>query len=549
MAEQDIGTGLRPSVRASGETVRGRTGHGFAGRRSRGARTGSTLVAAGLAFLGVLGAAPSSAAPPPGQGPAPGAPPRFVPAPCPDTPEPIPGRCGFLEVPENRAHHGGRTIRLTVAVIPAASAKPAKDPVVFMEGGPGGDAIGAIPFLIDSGVNQDRDLIVMTQRGGLHSQPNLACPEIDRFNAESVGLRYDAPSTGRRLVRAAKACRDRLTAAGVELSAYNTTENAADFADLRTALGLKKWNVYGYSYGTDLALTYLRRHPRGIRSVAIDSVAPPQIVSLPWTWDSAREGIDEIFAACEAQPRCKSRYPDLPRTLTRQVRRLEAHPLTLTVPPPGGGDPVKVVLDGGALVNLLVADGSALPAVDVPAALDELARGNPERFARARAAGAQPTIGEFAHGLTNSVACAEWAPGFSEADVLRAGRRAFPGWPDTVLAQPPQLPFQYDVCRVWNVPDRTAIQRVATYSKVPTLIVSGTFDLKTGVSWGSYTVRTLPRSTAVRIPGIGHFVVPQSPCAQSVLDSFLTRPTAPDTGCVAGLKPKPFTITPEPETT
>ncbi|MEU1279945.1 alpha/beta fold hydrolase [Streptomyces sp. NPDC005805] len=548
MAEKDIGTEPRPSARESGETVRRRTRHGFARRRSWGASTGSTLVVAGLALLSVLGAAPGSAAQPTGKGPAPGAPPRFVPAPCPDTPEPIPGRCGFLEVPENRAHRSGRTIRLTVAVVPAATTKPAEDPVVFMEGGPGGDAIGAIPFLIDSGVNQDRDLIVMTQRGALHSQPNLACPEVDRFNAEAVGLRYDAPSTGQRLVRAAKACRDRLTAAGVELSAYNTTENAADFADLRKALGLKKWNVYGYSYGTELALTYLRRHPQGIRSVAIDSVVPPQIVSLPWTWDSAREGIGEILAACEAQPRCRSRYPDLSRTLTRQVRRLEAHPLTLTVPPPGGGDPVKVVLDGGALVNLLVADGSVLPAADVPAALDELAHGNPERFARARAAGAQPAVGEFAHGLTNSVACAEWAPGFSEADVLRAGRRAFPGWPDTVLAQPPQLPFQYDVCRVWDVPDRTAVQRVATYSKVPTLIVSGTFDAKTGASWGPYTGRTLPRSTAVRIPGIGHFVVPQSPCAQSVLDSFLTRPTAPDTSCVAGLKPKPFTITPEPET-
>ncbi|MEU1273403.1 alpha/beta hydrolase [Streptomyces sp. NPDC005799] len=447
-------------------------------------------------------------------------------------------------MPENRAHHDGRTIRLTVVIVPATSAKPAKDPVVFMEGGPGGDAIGAIPFLIDSQVNRDRDLIVMTQRGGLHSQPNLSCPEIDRFYAGAVGRRYDAPSTGRLLVRATKQCRDRLTAAGVELSAYNTTENAADFADLRRALGIRQWNVYGYSYGTDLALTYLRRQPAGIRSMAIDSVAPPQIVSLPWTWDSAAEGIDAIFRACAAQPRCKSRYPDVRRTLTEQVRRLEAHPLTVMVQPPAGGSPVKVVLDGGALVNVLVADGGALPAVDVPAALDELAHGNPLRFARARAAGATPAVGEFAYGLTNSVACSEWVPGFSQRDVLKAGRRNFPGWPDTVLAQAPQLPFQYEVCRVWNVPDRTAVQRVATVSKVPALVVSGTFDAKTGASWGAYAARTLSRSTVVRIPGIGHWVVPQSPCAQRVLASFLAHPNTPETGCVAGLAPQPFTITP-----
>ncbi|MGW6918863.1 alpha/beta fold hydrolase [Kitasatospora sp. NPDC054939] len=521
--------------------------------------------------LGTVGTAPSGAAPSLDRGRPAGERVRFVPAPCPTTPEPVPGRCGFLEVPESReqhdghhdgrhggphdgrhggphdGQHSGRTIRLAVAIIPAASATPAEDPVVFMEGGPGGDAFGAIPFLIDSGVNRERDLIVMSQRGGLHSQPNLACPEIDRFSAQAVGLHYGAPSTGRLLVRAAAECRARLTADGVRLSAYNTTENAADFADLRTALGIGQWNVYGYSYGTDLALTYLRRHPQGIRSVAIDSVVPPQIVSLPWTWDSAREGIGEIFAACEAQPACRTRYPDLPGTLTEQVRRLEEHPLTLTVQPAAGGDPVEVVLDGGALVNLLVADGGAVPSVEVPALLDELAHGRPERLAQARAAGATPAVGEFAYGLTNSVACAEWVPGHSESDLLEAGRRAFPGWPDSVLAHAPQLPFEHDVCRVWNVPDRTSVQRVTTYSDVPALIVSGTFDAKTGASWGPYAGRTLSRSTAVRIPGIGHFVVPQSPCAQRVLASFLAQPTAPDTCCVAGLEPKPFTITPDPE--
>ncbi|MET9542706.1 alpha/beta hydrolase [Streptomyces sp. NPDC006553] len=545
MAEQNIGPDGLPSVRGTVKTVRRRTARRITltGSPHR-VRTRTAFVAAGLAVLGALGPTPGSALSPPAEGPRPGHPARFVPGPCPETPEPIPGRCGFLEVPENRTRKKSRTIRTTVAIIPATSAKPAGDPVVFMEGGPGGDAIGAIPFLIASRVNRDRDLIVMTQRGALHSQPNLACPEMDRFNATAVGLPYDAPSTGRGLVRAAKECRDRLTAEGNDLAAYNTTENAADFAGLRTALGIKKWNVYGYSYGTDLGLTYLRRHPQGIRTLAIDSVVPPQTVSLPWAWDSAQEGINAIFAACEAQPACTSRYPDLSRTLTEQVRRLEANPLTLTVPPPGGGTPVKVVLDGGTLVNLLVTNGRLVPSADVPAALYELAAGNPERLARAQAAGATPAIGEFAHGLTHSVACAEWAPGYSKRDLLEAGRRAFPGFPDSVLAHAPQLPFEHDLCRAWNVPDRTAVQRVATHSKVPALIITGTFDAKTGASWGPFAGRTLPRSTAVVVPGITHWVVPQEPCAASVLVSFLARPTAPDTRCVAGVVPKPFTIIP-----
>ncbi|MFJ8074818.1 alpha/beta fold hydrolase [Streptomyces sp. NPDC096176] len=508
----------------------------------------AVTAAAALACLAAFGPTPSSATSPSARagGPSPGAP-RFVPGDCPKPPEPIEALskagCGFLEVPENRSRPGGRTIKLAVAVIPAAAEKPAADPVVFMAGGPGADTFDDIPFLIDSGLSKDRDLIIMAQRGNLYDQPNLACPEVDRFNAQSVGLGHDSQQAEQIMLKAVTDCRARLTADGIDLSAYNTTENAADFADLRKALGISRWNVYGYSYGSNLALTYLRLHPEGIRAVAIDSITPPQVVNLPWTWTSTAEGIHNIFEACAAQPACKDRYPDLPLLLTEQVRKLEAHPLTLNVTTPDGGKPVRTVLDGGALLNLIVAF-TPRPK-DVPAALDELSHGNPERFAQARAAGSVQKAGEFAHGLTNSIACAEWAPGYSEPDVRKAGQNAFPGWPDTVLAQPPQLPFQYPVCGIWNVPDRAKVQRVATVSSVPALVVSGTFDAKTGASWAKGVARNLTRSTVVQVPGIGHWVVPQSPCAQRVLASFFARPTAPDTSCVDGLEPAPFTITPK----
>ncbi|MFJ3961896.1 alpha/beta hydrolase [Streptomyces sp. NPDC090036] len=129
---------------------------------------------------------------------------------------------------------------------------------------------------------------------------------------------------------------------------------------------------------------------------------------------------------------------------------------------------------------------------------------------------------------------------------VRAGgvpdRREGRSYPWSPVAE---LAFQEQACQVWNVPDRTAAQRVAPVSSVPTLFLNGTFDMKTGASWAQRTARTLPRSTTVQIPGIGHWVVPQSPCARKVLASFLTRPTAPDTGCVAGLRWEPFTVIPK----
>ena len=107
-------------------------------------------------------------------------------------------RCGFLIVPENRARANGRTIRLTVGIVPAASRTPAPDPVVYLAGGPGGYALGEAKLLIDAGFNRDRDLILMDQRGTLDCPPNPAptCPEADLAATRGLGLPLDGPCTG-----------------------------------------------------------------------------------------------------------------------------------------------------------------------------------------------------------------------------------------------------------------------------------------------------------------------------------------------------------------
>jgi hypothetical protein len=71
----------------------------------------------------------------------------------------------------------------------------------------------------------------MDQRGDVDTQPELTCEEIDEFNIDAIGLPYDSPATEEKHVAATQACHDRLVAEGSDLSAYNTTENAADFAD------------------------------------------------------------------------------------------------------------------------------------------------------------------------------------------------------------------------------------------------------------------------------------------------------------------------------
>ncbi|MFB7416681.1 alpha/beta fold hydrolase [Streptomyces sp. NPDC056121] len=471
---------------------------------------------------------------------------RYEPGPCPKTPEPIEAlkeaRCGSLTVPENRAKPNGKTIKLGVAIVPAKSATPKPDPIVWLAGGPGDDAVGEAQMAIDGGLNRDRDVILMSQRGTYSAEPNLLCPNIDRFNAQAVGLVYDAPSTERLHVEATKACHDKLAARGIDLSAYNDTESAADYDDLRTALAIKQWNLYAISYGTHLALVYMRLHPHGLRSVGLDGILPPSKGGSALTWSSARQGFDGLFKACADQPACNKRYPNLSATFDRLVRDLEAKPVTTTVKLPGSDKPVKVVLDGGALVNWMTSATHVAP--QVPIALDELAHGKPQRIAQQWAGGklSPQAIGRVAHGLVYGVFCSAWTPYESEEEALRAGKEAFPSFPRSVQAQAPQLTFLRPDCDVWNVPAAPPSIRDKSRGDIPTLALSGSFDSQTGADNGPYVASTLTKAKVVTVPYEPHVVFATSKCAQEIAVSFFNTPAAPKTACLKSLEPPKFQI-------
>ncbi|MEU6863326.1 alpha/beta fold hydrolase [Streptomyces sp. NPDC046876] len=473
---------------------------------------------------------------------------RYEPGPCPKTAEPIAelkgARCGTLTVPENRAGPNGRTVKLGVAVVPAVAAHPKPDPIVWLAGGPGDDAVGEAKMAVDGGMNRDRDLILMSQRGTYSADPALTCANIDEFNARATGLVYDAPSTGREHVRATKACRDKLAASGADLSAYNDLESSADLADLRKALGLEQWNVYGISYGTQLALVSMRLHPEGIRSVGIDGILPPSTAGSALTWSAAKQGFDGLFKACAEQPACNRRYPDLPATFERLVRQLEAEPVTTTVTLPDSKKQVKVVLDGGALVNWMTS--ATHVATQVPRALDELAHGKPRRIAEqwAVAKYSPQAIGRTSHGIVYGVFCSEWTPYETREQALAGGRKAFPTFPRSVQAQAPQLTFLREDCDAWNVPAATRSIRDVTRSDIPTLALSGGFDAQTGAANGPYVARTLKNATVVTVPYEPHVVFATSKCAQEITGSFFDTPTAPNTACLKALKPPQFEIGP-----
>jgi pimeloyl-ACP methyl ester carboxylesterase len=484
-------------------------------------------------------------------------PPTFKSGPCPADQvkalDSLHAACGTLTVPENRSKPTEQgEVQLPVVIVPSKTQPGEPDPVVYMAGGPGANAIAQAQILADMGLNQKRDLIIMNQRGVAYTVPDLACPELDKAYAAALARPSDSAEVLTEHLAATKACHDRLVAAGVDLSAFNTSENSADFADLREALNIEQWNVYGLSYGTELALSLVRDHPAGIRSLFVDAVLPPSAVSLGWTWTNANEAISNIFRACANQPACAAKYGDLRTQFAAAVQKLEANPLTLTVTVPGTETKTKVVLDGGAIVNWLgSAPDPVVPITSFPMAISALTQGQPTQIAEARAIAAQPgVIGATGYGLLYGVICSEWAPFEPASQTLVQGQLAFPTYPESVLSQPLGLTFMTEDCEVWDVPRAPATARQLTISTIPSLVFNGSFDGKSAPQWGIYAAGTLQNSTTVTVPGSGHGALfgiqmpPDAPahmCTQSIVASFLAHPAHPDTSCAASLTAPVFT--------
>ena len=180
--------------------------------------------------------------------------------------------CGYLVVPENRTRPNGRTIKIAVARAKARSADPRPDPLLYLTGGPGGPGLPLANGLVAGDLNRDRDLIIIDQRGTLHAQPALTCPEIDDFTAAATGMSIQAPSTAEKDLAAVRACRDRLAAAGTDLAAFDTSGNASE-----SPIFVRRW---AFAMGTSTACPTAATLPYSCFAITPTESAASS--SIPW---------------------------------------------------------------------------------------------------------------------------------------------------------------------------------------------------------------------------------------------------------------------------
>jgi pimeloyl-ACP methyl ester carboxylesterase len=451
--------------------------------------------------------------------------------------------CGYVIVLEDRSDPDGERVELAVVILYALSDNPEPDPVIYLEGGPGGSALFQVEDLAKHPVVETHDLIVFDQRGTGFSWPSLNCIEIEEDLDEDP----------------IAACRDRLLDEGINLNMYNSTQSAADVNDLRIALGYDDVNLWGISYGTKLALTVMRDFPENIRSVVIDSVYPPEIDAMTLIPVSFMDALNALFDRCAADFDCVAYFPDLEDLFYELIILFDDEPLWIETE---DGD---VEISGEEILAqlfLALYDTARIPYLPYALALlaeidDEdlvldgydiltgayIPDGDDDDF---RASDFMESefvldyIDEFgeiddAEGVYYSVDCSE-AYQLSDIDAAYAAAESAP--------EPLQEHFIIGIetniqsCEVWGVETADPIENERVHSDVPTLIISGLFDPVTPPSSGDSAAVGLPNSTHIVFPTAGHGISftdgDAGDCAKQIMMDFLFNPAGPlDVSCVA----------------
>lgn len=179
--------------------------------------------------------------------------------------------CGYLVVPENRHNPHGRVIKLPFIYVESNNPAKKPDPVLYTGGGPGVSSLHPVTSIGRRSLLRDRDYIAFEQRGTHFALPNLECEGA----GQAVQQAYvDHRPIDDAVLEAVRQCRKKLVRQGIDLSAYNTDESAADIEDLRRLLKIDSLNLMGISYSGGLMMAVLQKYPQHIRSLVLDSPLP-----------------------------------------------------------------------------------------------------------------------------------------------------------------------------------------------------------------------------------------------------------------------------------
>lgn len=222
--------------------------------------------------------------------------------------------CTRLQVPLDYSHPEGRTINIGVLRSRAIDQENKIGSLTVNPGGPGASGMSAAASLTQT-VDQTRlgqrfDLVGFDPRGVGASEPAVSCltgPERDdyRLDSDADSSPSGVAETEREERDYARECAER-NGAGL-LANIGTRDVVRDLDVLRSALGDRKLNYLGYSYGTRIGSEYAEDFPGNIRTMILDGAIDPgqsTVDSLVAQGAGFQRAFDDFAAWCADQGQC-----------------------------------------------------------------------------------------------------------------------------------------------------------------------------------------------------------------------------------------------------
>ncbi|MBX7492662.1 alpha/beta hydrolase [Qipengyuania sp. 1NDW9] len=441
--------------------------------------------------------------------------------------------CGYLTVPEFHEQPDKRTFSLAVVRLRSTAEDP-KEPIFFGNGGPGGSGFTLLEVSVLSDrdgyftkLMENHDLVFFSQRGTAYATPHLMCSAVNALSNNYLAGAYQAWSeleTAK--IEALKGCYDDLSATGVDFSAFNSLENAADLNTLRAALGYDKIIYYGESYGTMLGQHLMREYPETLSAVVLDGA-----LSLAYpSWETALDlryetALAHVITMCARDKVCSAAYPQLENDIGKLYRQLEQRPFEIPV----GEQSIFVDAQqfSVAIYNSLY---DVSKARFIPHVVSSMLENNITDAVPGMMVGPIPAQGETGIALPTHYAfvCAEDpTSSLEEASSLETLR--FEMVPDYIEADAGEY---IALCEYLDLPRMSDETDLPVSIDVPVLILNGGFDPVTPAITAAPIAEALPTAYMVDFPFGDHVQGSTDQCSHAIMLQFFSNPTTrPDTSC------------------
>lgn len=421
----------------------------------------------------------------------------------------IEANIGTLSVQENRNVANSRTIDLAFVQLKSTSANP-KAPLIYLEGGPGGSSTGYAdsPAALEGWypLLQVCDLIFLDQRGTGRSGGNL------RYGSEKPvpeDFFADQEKAMAHLYQLIKEAQSAVKERGVDLRGYTSAESADDINALRVAMGWEKISLLGFSYGSHLALTTIRRHGQYLENVVTIGVEGlDETFKYPLNMDVQMQKLGLMVQEDVAMAK---EIPDWNELVEKAFASLEDAPMKVEVYDRQQKRPRTVSVGKWGLNYILrrdIGDASDLPVF--PKLLHSIANGEShilQWFVQKRwgfhGINLMSQLMDGASGASPE----RWAMIEAQARQSQFGTMANVGWP--------QL---YEVLEVEDLGEDF---RAPLISPVRILMLSGSLDWNTPPYQAERVRFGLPNSSHIIVENAGHEQILPQPHVQRAILTFL----------------------------